>query len=217
MAMSRSFFLGALVALTTILSSTEGHGRLMDPAARGTMWRKGFRTPVNYNDNQLNCGGRWSQFGQNGGRCGPCGDDFSMPRPRMNENTGVYGRGVVSKTFTSGQEITATVDLTANHKGWFEFRVCPLASKKDMETEECFSRFPLQLANGSGSRFIVPDYKPGQYQVKLRLPSGLRCEQCVLRWEYRAGNSWGVCPDGTGAIGCGDQETFRNCADIAIL
>lgn len=30
------------------------------------------------------------------------------------------------------------------------------------------------------------------------------------------GNNWGVCEDGTEATGCGNQETFVNCADIAI-
>jgi hypothetical protein len=32
------------------------------------------------------------------------------------------------------------------------------------------------------------------------------------------GNNWGICEDGSGAVGCGDyQETFVNCADIAIV
>lgn len=35
----------------------EGHGRLMDPPARNSMWRFGFPNPVNYNDNELFCGG----------------------------------------------------------------------------------------------------------------------------------------------------------------
>lgn len=32
-----------------------------------------------------------------------------------------------------------------------------------------------------------------------------------------AGNTWGICANGTGAMGCGDQEMFRNCADIKIV
>ena len=32
-----------------------------------------------------------------------------------------------------------------------------------------------------------------------------------------SGNTWGLCNNGTGAIGCGDQEMFRNCADIRII
>ena len=30
------------------------------------------------------------------------------------------------------------------------------------------------------------------------------------------GNTWGICKNGTEGMGCGDQEMFRNCADIQI-
>ena len=34
---------------------------------------------------------------------------------------------------------------------------------------------------------------------------------------FSSGNNWGLCKNGTGALGCGEkQETFRNCADVAI-
>jgi hypothetical protein len=39
------------------ISYVNGHGRLWDPPGRSTMFRKGFNTPHNYNDNQLYCGG----------------------------------------------------------------------------------------------------------------------------------------------------------------
>ncbi len=35
-----------------------GHGMMLDPPARASMWRFGFNTPINYDDNGLNCGGR---------------------------------------------------------------------------------------------------------------------------------------------------------------
>lgn len=35
----------------------QGHGRLIDPPSRSSMWRYGYRNPPNYNDNQLYCGG----------------------------------------------------------------------------------------------------------------------------------------------------------------
>lgn len=38
----------------------------------------------------------------------------------------------------------------------------------------------------------------------------------MLQWKYIAGNNWGICADGNGAVGCGDQEEFRACADIAV-
>lgn len=31
------------------------------------------------------------------------------------------------------------------------------------------------------------------------------------------GNMWGVCDNGTEAVGCGRSETFRNCADISVV
>jgi len=37
-----------------------------------------------------------------------------------------------------------------------------------------------------------------------------------LQWKYIAGNNWGICADGNGAVGCGEQEEFRACSDVAI-
>lgn len=48
------------------------------------------------------------------------------------------------------------------------------------------------------------------------LPPGLTCSQCVLQWRYTAANNWGMCANGTGAVGCGPQEEFRACSDISI-
>lgn len=54
------------------------------------------------------------------------------------------------------------------------------------------------------------------YEMKYMLPPGLTCSQCVLQWRYIASNNWGMCHNGTGAVGCGPQEEFRSCADISI-
>lgn len=40
-----------------MLSQAWGHGYLADPPSRNVMWRYGFNTEVNYNDNELYCGG----------------------------------------------------------------------------------------------------------------------------------------------------------------
>ena len=32
-----------------------------------------------------------------------------------------------------------------------------------------------------------------------------------------SGNSWGICKNGVGGFGCGQQEVFRGCADISII
>ena len=50
----------------------EGHGRLLDPPSRASMWRMGYDNPPDYNDNQGFCGGQDYQIAQ-GGKCGICG------------------------------------------------------------------------------------------------------------------------------------------------
>ncbi|XP_012938498.1 uncharacterized protein LOC106011887 [Aplysia californica] len=56
MAAAHRFLLTVTLA-TVLFSHVQGHGRLIDPPARSTMWRYGFNTPVNYDDNALYCGG----------------------------------------------------------------------------------------------------------------------------------------------------------------
>uniref|UniRef100_A0A336M0X4 CSON009773 protein n=1 Tax=Culicoides sonorensis TaxID=179676 RepID=A0A336M0X4_CULSO len=190
---------------------------LLDPVNRSSRWRYDQRAPINYDDNGINCGGFSMQHDTNGGKCGICGDNYLDQRPRPNELGGVYGQGTVVKTYKSGSKITATVKITANHKGYFVFDLCnmdPLKSiGKSMEEENCFEK--VITYNGS-EQFILPSTDPGQYYVELKLPS-MKCKHCVLRWTYTAGNSWGWCEDGTGRIGCGAQETFRGCSDIELI
>lgn len=47
-----------IFALTIFyLEGLHGHGMLMEPVNRGSAWRKGFKTPVNYDDDGNYCGG----------------------------------------------------------------------------------------------------------------------------------------------------------------
>lgn len=66
------------------------------------------------------------------------------------------------------------------------------------------------------SRFY-PGTENKVYEMRYVLPKGLTCSQCVLQWRYIAGNNWGKCENGTEAVGCGPQEEFRACADIAVV
>ena len=59
--------------LSSIFLVVDGHGRMIDPAGRGSMWRFGFNVPENYNDMSNYCGGIIRQWEQNGGKCGVCG------------------------------------------------------------------------------------------------------------------------------------------------
>ena len=46
-----------LLTLLVLCDIVEGHGRLLEPPSRSSMWRQGYSNLINYNDNELNCGG----------------------------------------------------------------------------------------------------------------------------------------------------------------
>ncbi len=106
-----------------------------------------------------------------------------------------------------------------------------------------FNRYPLYLEGESSYRFHIPEDSAKQetFNYKVKLPDGVTCSQCVIQWIYytgkllmrkfnpfimihlgliiylKKGNTWDKCPNGTESVGCGKQESFRNCADIAII
>lgn len=191
-----------------------GHGRLIEPASRNAMWRFKYKNPRNYNDMGLNCGGFTNQFEKNGGRCGVCGDPWTGEREH--EAGGKYANGVIARQYKVGSFINVTVTLTSNHMGYFEFRLCPVNNPRQKVTQACLDRHLLNIA-GHGTRYFIMD-KRGYVHIQLfvMLPPKLKCAQCVFQWKYVAGQSMG--PDGYGGecLGCGNQEHFVNCADIAI-
>ncbi|CAL1265993.1 unnamed protein product [Larinioides sclopetarius] len=194
----------------------QGHGRLLEPPSRSSMWRFGYDTPSNYNDNELFCGGIYVQTVINRGKCGVCGDAYHLKQPRPNEAGGKYGLGIIVRNYTVGQVINARIDLTANHLGYFEFKICPNNNTKKIVEQSCLDKYLLQLADGSGTRFYVKPWYLGLTDIKLQLPKELTCSQCVLQWQYRGENNWGLCSNGMQKLGCGPQETFRSCTDVAI-
>ena len=74
----------------------------------------------------------------------------------------------------------------------------------------------MKIFPGGEDNYVVPDYAARTYEFQVQLPGDINCDQCIVQWSYVAGNSWGTDPDGTSCTGCGQQETFRNCADIKI-
>ncbi|XP_061197891.1 uncharacterized protein LOC133206002 [Saccostrea echinata] len=203
-------FIGLL--LTLLAPAVLGHGYLQEPPSRSSMWRFGFNTPHNYNDNQLFCGGKNRQWGKNGGKCGICGDPWDGVRE--NEAGGRYAKGIISRRYKEGEIIEAQVKITASHLGYFEFRLCPNNDIHKPATQACLDQYVLHQPNGS-VRFMEQG-RTQVYSIKLKLPRGLTCSQCVLQWKYNAGNSYGRSPYGGMCKGCGPQEQFYGCADIAI-
>lgn len=86
----------------------------------------------------------------------------------------------------------------------------------DLETDECFAEYPVLLSDGS-KLFTISNDEKGPVSYKVKLPEGLTCRHCVMRWHWRVANTWGLCENGTHAVGCGNQETFRSCSDISIV
>ncbi|CAL1280997.1 unnamed protein product [Larinioides sclopetarius] len=204
----------AVLITVACLGLVNGHGRLEEPPGRSTMWRFGFKTEQNPDDAELFCGGITKLWQVNKGKCGICGDAWDLPEPRPNEDGGKYGKGVIARTYKSGETITVITNIVANHFGWMEFKICPEEPGKTA-TQECLDQHPLQLADGSGTRYDLGSQR-GPVKVQLKLPEGFKCERCVFQWHWKCGNHWGICEDGKGRLGCGPQEYFRGCADIRI-
>lgn len=157
---------------------------------------------------------RQAHHSLNGGKCGHCGDDYSLPRPRPNELGGTYGQGKIVKSYKRGSQMPVSILITANHLGYFYFNLCDLQSS-GVESDQCFAKYPLRTTKGDLHHYLGST-TPGYYNVTLQLPSSLSCNRCVLQWTYHVGNSWGFCEDGSGRLGCGPQENFRTCSDISI-
>ncbi|XP_064292492.1 uncharacterized protein LOC128675686 isoform X2 [Plodia interpunctella] len=200
-----------LLVLSCVVACVLGHGRVLQPPSRASAWRFGFPTAPNYDDDGLNCGGFSHQWGVNQGRCGICGDPYDAPIPRPHELGGKYGDGVIVASYLPGSLITTTVDITASHRGFWEFKLCP---DPGIDDQECFDSFLLELEEG-GTKYY-PTRGNSKYSVNYRLPPGLVCDHCVLQWRYTAGNNWGTCANGTQGLGCGNQEQFGACSDISI-
>ena len=88
------------------------------------------------------------------------------------------------------QTIDIEVELTTNHWGWFELKLCPVNDKLGKETDACMDKYPLYLVdNPNTSRFYIPpdSKKKDIFNYKVQLPPDVVCSQCVIQWTYRTG------------------------------
>ena len=117
-----------------------GHGRLIEPPSRASAWRYGFDTPKDYDDNQGFCGGKEYQWEQHNGKCGICGDPWG-DNPRAHEAPGgKFATGTIVRSYTAGQTINATVEITMNHAGAFTFNLCANNDVNQDPKQECFDQ-----------------------------------------------------------------------------
>ena len=142
----------------------NSHGRFIEPPSRTSAWRYGYGTPTNYYDHGANCGGFGRQWQKNKGRCGVCGDAWDLPHPRAAESGGRFGQDVIVRAYRPGQIIRVGVEITANHRGYFQFSLCPFVPA----TQRCFDTFRLKFGNGK-TKFVLRKGTGKRYmKVKLK-------------------------------------------------
>ena len=167
------------------------------------------------------CGGKAYQWSPEvGGRCGICGDPWGAEVREHEAPGGRFANGIIVREYQPGQVIPVTSHITANHVGFVDFRLCSNNNTQQDPGQECFDQTVLTItAAGEGSylspddptKLWIEDVGSGHFSAAVRLPE-VECSQCILQWTYWNGRDWGTC---NGA--CGPVETFRACADIAII
>ncbi|RLN89377.1 hypothetical protein DYB28_010527, partial [Aphanomyces astaci] len=208
---STAFLTPMALIMAMMVQDASAHGRLLVPPHRGYIGKLSqfsSLVPTNFGDHGLNAGG----IGQTkGGKHGICGDKFSGKR--LHETGGEYGKfpqhreKVIGACYAPGSTMDLQVQITANHKGYFEFGLCKLNSLDDKETEDCFKT--LVQPNGEKDWQLPAGAKT--FNMQYTLPDGVSCDgdsHCVLRWHYVGWNN----PD----VGIDGQEQFWNCADIYV-
>lgn len=164
-----------------LIIPVSSHGRQVRPPGRSSLWRfsqfADMYPPVNYDDNQLYCGGL-HQKDNPGRQCGVCGDPISQKRPRDNEYGGRFYKGIITAEYKSGDVILVAAEVTAPHFGFMEWRLC---TNPKWETQECFDRHVLPIADGSGTKLTVGN-EAGFFWARVKLPENVSCDQCVIQW-----------------------------------
>ena len=144
---------------------------------------------------------------KNDGKCGICGDPLKSPEPRPNEAGGIYGQGVIGRTYYLDKGfIDVRIEVLSSVQGFFQFNLCPNNDVSERITEDCLDEYPLNIFNKDQSRVYgrryYPEISPGRrgtVSLSLEIPEGLTCEQCVLRWRWRGGKcirgvAYSYCP-----------------------
>jgi hypothetical protein len=178
-----------IIAIFSVVfpATVFGHGMMIDPVNRASRWREGFAGPKEYTDNQLNCGGRNTQWAEHNGKCGVCGDEYGIANPRFQYPGAFATNPPIVKTYQQGQQIDVKVRITANHLGYFTFRLAPLVKQPITQNE--LDKTILKMPNEE-TNWQLPADETGVFTIRLQLPQGVACNHCVLQWWYTTGNNW---------------------------
>lgn len=215
-------FLAFLLVSSTLAACAHAHGYLINPPNRGSAWREDpIKFPAYYQDNGLYCGDSSIMMNSvNQGRCGICGEVWSETK-RLEKGGDLY-RGYIVRTYKNTDVIDITYQLTANHLGAFEFRLCNVDNMATGEaTQECLDNLLLEEF-GTGKNFIMNtnlvDNAQAPVNYRLRIPKGYVCNHCVLQAKWYTTHQCGGPINQETFLNCNykTKQTFVNCADIRI-
>lgn len=80
------------------------------------------------------------QHEDNQGKCGLCGDAYNA-KNKLFETGGAMALNYTTRIYTPGSNVTAVVELTANHGGIFKFDICYRDSFDVKGNVVCFTQF----------------------------------------------------------------------------
>lgn len=123
-----------------------------------------------------------TQWKNNNGKCGLCGDPWSDPRDH--ELGGKYFTNHISSSYKRNSVIDLTVNMNKNSLGWMEFRIHPY--NKDIAQEDLNS-YLLEIGGTRTTRYRV--HRSGYHVIPVKLPENLECDRCLLQWKYHTGNT----------------------------
>jgi len=188
------------------LPMAMGHGYLKEPASRNVVASSRSWPDVRETcPHCLNGGG--SKAVDGGGLCGDPQQASMHDEPYMVPTD-------VQHTYTPGDVAVFTVQITAHHKGHFEFRICDRGLDEAtlgtrQEGQDCLNEWvlervaPISSCSPNDSNpdcqpldpahperwYLPPPSYSMLYNMRYQIPSGLGCQHCTLQWYYSSGNS----------------------------
>jgi len=208
-----------LLATLLYVQMSNEHGYLIEPPSRSSAWLvdEDFNECCQYFDHaEMFCGGKRNQWKNNSGKCGICGEAWDEPVKKFEKGGELY-LGKIVREYKRGSTIPVQVEITANHRGSFEFRLCNIDGWNSDATQECLDQTILYLDGSLNETKYLVEGNYSSILLNLTLPDNLTCDHCIFQWKWHTGNSWGINEDENTCVGCGNyQEEFFGCADIAV-
>ena len=118
-----------------------------------------------------------------------CGDPYDAI-VRENEAGGKFANGIIANTYTTNDSsVPVVIDIQSFLKGYFEFRICPHNNIEVTVDQMCLDRYPLRVWDFEDNQ---PRYRyypkgVGLQRLRVELPRGMTCSQCVLQWKWHTG------------------------------